>query len=56
MSKGLNIIYLSNINSKDWGVLNELCKDRLLNKDDLTLMRVYFILLGIKPSNGELEL
>ena len=56
MSKGLNIIYLSNINSKDWIVLNELCRDKLLNKDDLTLLRVYFILLGIKPAHNELDL
>lgn len=56
MSKGLSIIYLSNINSKEWTTLNELCKDKLLSKEDLTLIRVYLILLGLKPLHGEMEL
>lgn len=49
MSKGLSIIYLSNVNSKEWMILSEICNDKLLSKDDITLMRVYFILLGMKP-------
>jgi hypothetical protein len=28
MSKGLSIIYYSNINSKEWQILEELCKER----------------------------
>jgi hypothetical protein len=28
MSKGLSIIYYSNINSKEWQILEELCRDR----------------------------
>jgi hypothetical protein len=56
MSKGLQIIYLSNINSKEWIVLHELCKNKLLNNNDITLIRVYLILLGIKPLNGDIEL
>eukprot|EP00347_Sterkiella_histriomuscorum_P021555 403333567 len=57
MSKGLSIIYYSNINSKEWSTLEELCKDKLLNLDDLTLLRVYLQLLGTKPKqqNGELQ-
>ena len=34
MSKGLSIIYYSNINSKEWTVLEELCREKILNKDD----------------------
>ena len=49
MSKGLSIIYYSNINSKEWGVLEDLCRDKLLLDDDLTLLRVYLLLLGHKP-------
>ena len=56
MSKGLQIIYLSNINSKEWSTLNDLCRDKLLNKDDITLIRVYMILLGIKPVHGDMEM
>jgi hypothetical protein len=56
MSKGLGIIYQSNINSKEWIVLEELCRDMLLQKDDLTLLRVYLILLGTKPANSDQSL
>jgi len=28
MSKGLSIIYYSNINSKEWVILEELCRDK----------------------------
>ena len=56
MSKGLSIIYQSNISSKEWSILQELCRDRLLSKEDLTLIRVYLILLGQKVSNTDIEL
>ncbi len=56
MSKGLSIIYYSNINSKEWLILEELCKEKTLNKDDQTLMRVYLLLLGTKPKQGAVEL
>jgi len=56
MSKGLSIIYFSNINSKEWVYLEEMCKDRVLNKDDLTLLRVYLLILGIKPKQTNIEL
>jgi hypothetical protein len=46
MSKNLSIIYLSNIQSKEWNVLEELAKDKQLSKDDQTLIKVYLILLG----------
>lgn len=49
MSKGLSIIYYSNINSKEWVILEELCRDKALNKDDQVLMKVYLLLLGTKP-------
>ena len=55
MSKGLNIIYLSNINSKEWLVLSELCQDKLLNREDIILLKVYFILLGLKTLQNEQE-
>lgn len=55
MSKGLSIIYYSNINSKEWGVLEDLCRDKLLLDDDLTLLRVYLLLLGHKPEQGDRE-
>lgn len=51
MSKGLSIIYYSNINSKEWHVLEDLCKEKFLTKDDITLLKVYLLLLGIKPSS-----
>jgi hypothetical protein len=56
MSKGLSIIYYSNINSKEWVVLEELCRDKILNKEDQTLMRVYLLLLGTKPRPSSSEL
>ena len=56
MSKGLSIIYFSNINSKEWVYLEEMCRDRILNKDDLTLLRVYLLILGIKPKQTNIEL
>ena len=56
MSKGLQIIFISNINSKEWSTLHDLCKDRLLSKEDLTLMRVYLILLGTRPASAEMDL
>jgi len=34
MSKNLSIIYLSNIQSKEWQFLEELSRERALNKDD----------------------
>lgn len=46
MSKGLSIIFYSNINSKEWIVLEELVKEKQLSKEDLILMKVYLILLG----------
>ena len=49
MSKGLSIIYLSNINSKEWLILADLCKERFLSNDDMILFRIYLLLLGIKP-------
>lgn len=56
MSKGLSIIYYSNINSKEWNVLEEMCKDKTLGKEDLTLLKVYLLLLGSKPKNANNEL
>ena len=53
MSKGLSIIYFSNINSKEWQIFEELCRDKLLDREDLVLIRVYMILLGIKPVSEE---
>ena len=55
MSKGLSIIYYSNINSKEWSVLEDLCRDKLLAEDDLTLLRVYLLLLGHRPDQGDRE-
>jgi hypothetical protein len=34
MSKNLSIIYQSNINSKEWGVLEEIAREQLLNRED----------------------
>ena len=34
MSKNLSIIYQSNIQSKEWSFLEELARERALNKDD----------------------
>lgn len=47
MSKNLSIIYMSNIQSKEWIVLEELAREHQLNKDDQTLIKVYLILLGL---------
>lgn len=46
MSKGLSIIYYSNINSKEWVILEDLAKEKQLGKDDLVMMKVYILLLG----------
>lgn len=46
MSKGLSIIYYSNINSKEWITLEELAFTRQLSKEDIVLLKVYLILLG----------
>jgi hypothetical protein len=54
MSKGLSIIYYSNINSKEWLILEELSRDKLLGKDDLVMMKVYILLLGYQPK-GEIQ-
>lgn len=56
MSKGLSIIYYSNINSKEWSILEELSKDKSMSQDDLTLLRVYLLLLGTKPKSSNAEL
>ena len=53
MSKGLSIIYYSNINSKEWLILEEMSRDKMLSKDDVTLMKVYLLLLGIKPQSKD---
>jgi hypothetical protein len=55
MSKNLSIIFHSNIVSKEWAVLEELCRDRLLTeKDDIILLKVYLILLGLSKDNAPL--
>jgi hypothetical protein len=47
MSKNLSIIYHSNVQSKEWQVLEELAKGyQISSKDDITLIKVYLILLG----------
>lgn len=54
MSKGLSIIYSSNVNSKEWLILEDLCKDKLLTKDDITLLHIYLLLLGVKSINKDI--
>jgi len=47
MSKNLSIIYQSNVQSKEWQVLEDLARNyQLTSKDDITLVKVYLILLG----------
>jgi hypothetical protein len=53
MSKGLSIIYYSNINSKEWQILEELCRDKQLSHEDLVLLKVYLLLLGHKPKSKD---
>lgn len=57
MSKNLSIIYHSNIQSKEWSFLEELSRERALNKDDQTLVKVYLILLGqqVPPQNMHIQ-
>lgn len=55
MSKGLSVIYYSNINSKEWTILDELCGEKTLLKEDLTLLKVYLLLLGHKPHSQDSE-
>ena len=56
MSKNLEIIYKSNINSKEWTMLEEYCRDQILGREDILLARVYLILLGIKPMHSDSDL
>ena len=55
MSKGLSIIFYSNINSKEWVVLEDLSRDKALCKEDITLLKVYLILLGFQPKQTYAE-
>lgn len=53
MSKGLSIIYYSNINSKEWLIMEDLCRLKQLAREDTILLKVYLLLLGIKPQSKE---
>lgn len=53
MSKGLSIIYYSNINSKEWLILEELSRDKQLGREDIQLLRVYLLLLGVKAQTKD---
>ena len=55
MSKGLSIIYQSNINSKEWTSLQELASSSKLLNEDVVLLRVYLLLLGSKPKQQNAE-
>ena len=56
MSKNLSIIYHSNVQSKEWQVLEELAKGyQLTSKDDIILLKVYLTLLGQQPTQKNIS-